>query len=94
MNLDSLRVYAVSRLAWTKQQQRKLREQVRETPRELLDRESHYLWGRRYLLQVIEADAAASVQIKHRTLILRVRPGTTQEKRQDILASWYRQQLK
>ena len=43
MSMDTLRVFAVSKLAWIRQRQSKLREQARETPRELLDRESHYL---------------------------------------------------
>ena len=59
MNLDTIRVFAISKLGWIKQQQKKLREQERETPREYLDRESHYVWGKRYLLKVIESDAAA-----------------------------------
>src|SRR6202163_2838295 len=57
MSLDTIRVFAVSKLAWIRQQQKKLREQERETPREYIDRESHYLWGQRYLLQVLEKDA-------------------------------------
>ena len=52
---------------WIKQQQTKLREQERETPREYLDRESHYVWGKRYLLKVIESDEPPSVELKHST---------------------------
>ena len=48
-SLDTIRVFAISKLGWIKQQQQKLREQKRETPREFLDRESHYVWGKRYL---------------------------------------------
>src|SRR5688500_18873432 len=49
--MDAVRVFAISKLGWIKQQQRKVTEQEREPPREYLDRESHYLWGRRYLLK-------------------------------------------
>jgi len=94
MDLDTLRVFAVSRLAWIKQQQRKLREQARETPREFLDRESHFLWGTRYLLKVIEEDAAPILVLTPGRLVLRVRPGTSEEQRQAIIAGWYRQQLR
>ena len=45
MKLGTIRVFAISKLGWIKQQQQKLREQERETPREYLDRESHYVWG-------------------------------------------------
>ena len=65
MKLDTIRVFAISKLGWIKRQQKKLREQERETPREYLDRESHYLWGKRYLLQVLEMDAAPEVQLDH-----------------------------
>jgi Protein of unknown function DUF45 len=53
MKLDTIRVFAISKLGWIKQQQKKLRGQQRETPREYLDRESHYVWGKRYLLRVM-----------------------------------------
>ena len=59
MQLDTIRVFAISRLAWIRQQQARLRAQRRETPREYIDRESHYVWGKRYLLRVMEADAAS-----------------------------------
>jgi predicted metal-dependent hydrolase len=71
-----------------------LRGQQRETPREYLDRESHYVWGRRYLLQVAEGDAAPMVELRHSKMLLTIRPGTDEDKRQTILDEWYRTQLK
>ena len=94
MSLDTIRVFAISKLSWIKQQQRKLQEQERETPREYLDRESHYVWGKRYLLKVIEADQPPSVELSHSRMVLRVRPGTDLAKRQVILEVWYREQVK
>jgi len=94
MSLETIRVFAISKLAWIRQQQRKLREQDRETPREYLDRDSHYVWGTRYLLKVVEADAAATIELRHSRLILRVRPGTGELKKRAIVEDWYREQLK
>lgn len=94
MNLDTLRVFAIAKLDWIRQQQKKLRAQERETPREYLERESHFLWGKRYLLQVIEADSAPLIEIRHRKMLLRIRPGTSEEAREAIVSHWYRQQLK
>jgi hypothetical protein len=94
MTLDTIRVFAISKLGWIKQQQRKLREQEREPPREYLNRESHYLWGKRYLLRVVEGDHAPSVEVLHSRLVLRVHPRTTEEKKQEIVAQWYRDQMK
>src|SRR6266571_6972934 len=84
MNLDTIRVFAISKLGWIRQQQKKLREQERETPREYLDRESHYVWGKRYLLRVVESDEAPSVELKHSKMILLVRPGTNKGTKQAI----------
>ena len=94
MSLETIRVFAISKLGWIKQQQRKLREQERETPREYLDRESHYVWDHRYLLHVVESDKATNVELKHSKMFLRVRPGTSREKMQAIVEAWYREQLK
>ena len=57
--LEVARAYAVSKLGWIRDQQAKLRGQARETPRQFVERESHYLWGRRYLLSVREEDGEA-----------------------------------
>jgi predicted metal-dependent hydrolase len=94
MNLDAIRAFAVSRLAWIKQQQAKFQSQQRETRREYLNRESHYVWGRRYLLTVVEHDAAPMIELKHAEMLLRVRPGTGEAKRQALMDAWYRAQLK
>jgi len=94
MSQDKIRIFAISKLGWIKQQQRKLREQERETPREYLNLESHYLWGKRYLLRVIDTDQSPSIEVQHSRLLLRVHPETTEEKKQEIVAQWYRGQLK
>ena len=94
MDLDTIRVFAISKLGWIKHQQKKVMDQEREPRREYLDRESHYVWGKRYLLKVIEKDAAPEVELKHSHLLLQTRPVTGEEKKQAILDGWYRAQLK
>lgn len=94
MKPAAIRMLAISKLGWIKRQRQKIQEQERETPREYLDRESHYLWGRRYLLQVIETTGQTGVELRHRQLVLRVRRGMTEEKRREILEGWYREQLR
>jgi len=94
MDIDTIRVFAITKLGWIKSQQKKLREQEHETPREYLDRESHYVWGKRYLLKLAEKDAAPDVELRHSKMILRIRAGTSDERKQEILEGWYRQQMK
>ena len=94
MELETIRVFTLSKLGWIKQQQQKLRGQERETPREYLDRESHYVWGKRYLLKLVEKDEAPEVELKHNHMLLHVRPGASEDTKQAIIAQWYREQVK
>lgn len=91
--LDVARAYAISKLDWIRRRQGQMRAQARETPRAFVERESHYLWGRRYLLRVVERETKPSVVIDHKHLTLSVRPGSDQTKRAEILQGWYRAQL-
>jgi predicted metal-dependent hydrolase len=94
MSLETIRLFAISKLGWIRQQQKKISEQEREPPREYLDRESHYVWGKRYLLKLVEQDAPPAVELKHSHILLQTRPGTTEQKKQAILDQWYRAELK
>jgi predicted metal-dependent hydrolase len=91
--LEVARAYAVSKLGWIRAQQQKLREQARETPREYVERESHYLWGRRYLLTVSYRDARPGVTLDHRRINLTVRPGSDPARRAEVMQEWQRSLL-
>jgi len=91
--LEVARAYAVSKLGWIRDQQSKMLRQARETRRQFVERESHHLWGRRYLLSIVEKDAKPSVQLDHRKITLTVRPGSTLTKRQEVMQDWHRSLL-
>ena len=87
------RAYAITKLAWIRDQQEQLRRQAREPRRAFVTRESHYLWGKRYLLSVVEADAKPSVRLSHRRITLSVRPGSGRAKREAIVHDWHKRLL-
>jgi predicted metal-dependent hydrolase len=91
--LEVARAYAISKLGWIRDQQTKLRTQARESPRKFVTRESHYLWGRRYLLQVIEEDTKPSVSLGHHRITLIVRPASSRAKRAEIIHNWHKELL-
>lgn len=91
--LEVARAYAISKLGWIRQQQEVLRAQARETPRAFIERESHYLWGRRHLLRVVKRDAKPTVSIDHRQITLSVRPGSDQTKRAAVIHEWHKSLL-
>lgn len=88
--LEVARAYAISKLGWIRDQQAKLLGQSREAPRQYVERESHYLWGRRYLLSVVERDEKPSVRLTHRKITLTVRPGSSTAKREEVMQEWQR----
>ncbi len=94
LSLDTVRVFALSKLGWIKKNQRKLQDQERESRREYIERESHYVWGRRYLLNVIEREEPPSVRLEHSRMVLTVRPNAEWVKRKEVVEHWYRQLIR
>ena len=93
MNLEAIRAFAATKLPWIRRHQRKQRAQEREPKREFLERESHYLWGKRYLLTLIETNAPATVELRHKKIVLTSRQETSARKRELIVEQWYRDRL-
>jgi len=92
---DAIRLFAISKIAWIKRNQRKFSGQERIGSRVYKQRESHYFLGKRYLLNIIEEDAPPKVVLRTKTYIdLYIRPGTPTEKRHEIMTAWYRSELK
>ncbi|MEI6747205.1 MAG: SprT family zinc-dependent metalloprotease [Methylococcaceae bacterium] len=94
MNQETLRTFLISKLGWIKQKQTKFQNQQRETPRDCIERESHYVWGQRYLLKVIEQDAPPKIVLGHSEMLLHVRANSSQEYKQAVVDEWLRYELK
>lgn len=88
--LDVARAYAISKIGWIREQRARLQGQSREPPRRFIGRETHHLWGRRYLLSVVEEDAKPQVRLSFRRITLSVRPGSNVAKRAEVMNEWQR----
>ncbi|PZD75265.1 hypothetical protein C1752_00161 [Acaryochloris thomasi RCC1774] len=93
MKTEAIHEFALSKMGWIKKQQQRIRAQHREAPREYLNQESHYLWGRHYLLEIVEKDATPHLSFTHDQMLLQVRPGSDVLEKRAIVESTYRQQL-
>ncbi len=94
VGLETLRMYAISKLDWIRKQRSSLRGQEREPAREYLEGESHSVWGESCVLHLEEHDAPPSVEVKAGQMILRVRPGADEAKRRAVVEKWQREQLR
>lgn len=88
--VEVARAYAISKLGWIRAQRERLRAQARETPRRFVERESHHVWGRRYLLNVIETDTKPCIRLSRRKVTLCVRPGSCLSKREEVVHEWHK----
>lgn len=91
--LEVARAYAISKLPWIRQQQDKMAKQPREQPRQFVKRETHYLWGRRYLLNIIMSEDKPHVSLDHKRIHLHVKAGSRKEKRAEVLYEWQKSLL-
>lgn len=94
LDLDTIRIYSISKLAWIKRQQAKLRKQKREAPRLFINRESHYFKGRRYMLKIVPTTGRHEVILKARSIEMHVHFDTSRENKQKLMDDFYRSHLK
>lgn len=95
MKRESLRLFIISKLGWIKKHIRNMNSQIREPERKYIQGESHWVEGQRYLLNIIEKEAAPKVEIRNKKYLdLYVRSGSEKAKREEIIREWYRDRLK
>jgi predicted metal-dependent hydrolase len=95
VNDEAVRLAVIDKLGWIKRQKAKFAEQPRQSQREMVNGESHYVLGRRYRLRVHEHDSPPRVAVRGiSSLDLFVRPGTSADQREVVLLRWQREQLK
>ena len=87
---DLIRVFLLGKLAWIRKQQKQFTQQDREPMREYVTRESHTVWGRRYLLSVVESSDKPRVVLSSRKLTLFVKPDMGRVAREAVFDKWLR----
>jgi len=94
MNDDAIRIFLATRIAWIKKMQAKFQVQERQTPREYVSGETHYFFGNKYRLDIIELDTKPKITLVGKTkLLFSIKPKTNTLKREQIMQEWYRKEL-
>lgn len=94
MSLEAIRSAVVVRLAWVKRNQKQIALAPRQTPREMVDGETHYFLGQRYRMRVVERPGPTAISIPNKSsIILTCAPGASLASKRKALDAWYRQQL-
>jgi predicted metal-dependent hydrolase len=93
---EAVRLAVISRLPWIRRQRTKLRGQDRQTARKMVNGETHYIWGRKFRLRVVE-DGGQRGRVTFKgndRLELHVPHGADRDARERRLIEWYRGELK
>jgi len=91
---DQVRLAVIQRLSWIKRQREKLQAASRQSEREMTTGESHYVWGMRRRLKVVERPGRTNIEIDGERLVLYASPEANTEQRRIALDRWYREQLR
>lgn len=91
---DQVRLAVIQRLPWIKRQQEQLHATDRQSQRQMVSGESHYVWGKRLRLRVIERPGRPHLEVDGDRLLLYVPAGTDSITRDRLLKQWRRQQLR
>ncbi|OXS16191.1 metal-dependent hydrolase [Zobellella denitrificans] len=95
MTDTAIRMAVVSRIPWIKKQQQSFIEQPRQSQREMVSGESHYVWGRRYRLALTERAGRHEITRQGNSkLHLKVNPGTSRDNKARVLDDFYRTEMK
>lgn len=91
---EHIRLAVIQRLPWIEQRRRQLRDAARQSAREMVSGESHYVWGVRRRLRVLERPGRAHVELDGERLLLYVPKDTDTAARLKLLQDWQRMQLR
>jgi predicted metal-dependent hydrolase len=95
VSFEAARAFVISRLSWIRKQRDVLDAQARLPTRRFVERESHFVWGKRCILELEEEqNSKPSLMLEHTRLKLRVKPGCTLADRRRVMEKWRREQLR
>ena len=91
---EEIRLHILKKLPEITKTRNRMLSQLRQTKREYVSGEAHYIWGKPYRLQVIYERNKTKVEKTPNKLILTVSEGTSEENREKIITEWYRKELR
>jgi len=95
IRLEVARAYAISKINWIRNQQLKFKKQLRQSSLKFITRESHFLWGRLYLMKLVYKKKEKPFVIQDgKFIILTVPPRTSFAKRAKIIHNWHKTLLR
>lgn len=92
---DAIRLAVIGKFGWIRRQREKFTGQPRQTKRDMVNGESHYVFGRRYRLSLVMSKGRPRILLKTKTKMeLHVPARTSAATRRSVLDRWYREEIR
>jgi predicted metal-dependent hydrolase len=91
---EQVRLAVIKRWAWIQEQRTRLQAAERQSERAMVTGESHYTWGIRRRLRVIDKPGKAEFALHKGWLVLAAPDGSSPDDRRRALDRWYRDQMR
>lgn len=94
MNDEDVVDFILTKVSWINKKKKQFTALEKQSEKEFISGEIHYLSGNKFVLNVIETSGKQHAKLRNEYIDLYVRPGSTAEKREKVLTEFYRQNLK
>ncbi len=91
---EEIKLFVLKKIPEITKVRDRMLSQARQSEREYVSGESHYLWGKPYRLQVIKEGNRYQVTRMPNKIIFKVPKRSTKESRERAFNEWYREELK
>lgn len=92
---DAIRLAVIGKFGWIRRQREKFTGQPRQTKRDMVNGESHYVFGRRYRLSLVMSKGRPRILLKTKTKMeMHVPARTSAATRRSVLDRWYREEIR
>jgi predicted metal-dependent hydrolase len=95
MKDEVIRSLVATKIPWIRKQKAKFQGQERQSPREYVSGETHYVFGRPHRLELLHANGRPGVEVRGKNkIVLRVPSSATLARRAGVMTDWYRGELR
>ena len=91
---EDIKLFVLKKLPEITKVRDRMLAQERQSKREYVSGESHYLWGKPYRLQVIYEGKQQNIVKTPTKIVMTVPEGTSTDAKEKLFIEWYRQELR
>lgn len=89
MSAETIRQFVASKQGWIRRQQEQLQSRPPHVPCAYRDDETHMVWGRKRVLELVAHAGKPFVELNDQTLLLHIHPESSAGEREALVRAWH-----